>query len=153
MPREKELVSDWLAKAADDLRMGELALSATPPICWSAAFHAQQAAEKALKGLLTFHRREYEKSHNVAYLLQLCEAVEPRVSALADRAARLTRYAVQTRYPLPRNDPSGPEAQAALEVAREMLELVQQAIAGSPGASDSSPDQESGPGIGGQQLS
>jgi HEPN domain-containing protein len=128
MPPEDELILEWLRKADDDLRTAEMSLSASPPILWIAAFHAQQAAEKALKALLTFHRTEFEKSHNIAYLLQLCAAVEPSVNVLAGRATRLTRYAVQSRYPLPEGEPTQAEAASAVELAREVRRLVRQSL-------------------------
>ncbi len=128
MQPEDELILDWLKKADDDLRMAEMSLSASPAIPWIAAFHAQQAAEKALKALLTFHRIEFEQSHDIGYLLQLCAAAEPGVNSLAGRATRLTRYAVQLRYPLPEAEPTEAEAAAALEQAREVRRVVREAL-------------------------
>ena len=122
------MLAGWLRKADGDLRMAEVALSISPPMPWIAAFHAQQAAEKALKALLTFHRKEFEKTHNIAYLLQLCAPVEPNVSVLAGRATRLTRFAVQSRYPLPEGDPTEAEAAAAVELAREVRRVVREAL-------------------------
>lgn len=52
MPMTK-YVADWLARADEDLRSAELLLQKDGPpnaIC----FHAQQAAEKLLKGFLAF---------------------------------------------------------------------------------------------------
>ena len=45
----------WLAKAAQDLRPAGLLLAAEPPDPEGGLFHSQQAAEKALKGFLTWH--------------------------------------------------------------------------------------------------
>jgi len=73
MPPEDELLVQWLARADDDLRLAELALNASPPVCWSAAFHAQQGAEKLLEALLTHHGIEFEKVHSIDYLLEATE--------------------------------------------------------------------------------
>lgn len=40
----------WLAKADDDLRVARVILGGEIGVEWAACFHAQQAAEKALKG-------------------------------------------------------------------------------------------------------
>ena len=128
MAPEDELILGWLEKADGDLRMAEIALSSSPPIPWIAAFHAQQAAEKALKALLTFHRREFEKSHDIAYLLQICVSVDASVSVLVGRATRLTRFAVQSRYPLPEGDPTEAEAATAVDLAREVRHVVREAL-------------------------
>ena len=42
----------WLRKAAQDLRGAEIDLAAAPPLPGDAAFHCQQATEKALKAFL-----------------------------------------------------------------------------------------------------
>lgn len=48
------LVGQWLAKAEQDMKAGEALLAIEPPYLYPACFHAQQAAEKYLKALLTF---------------------------------------------------------------------------------------------------
>lgn len=51
---DSELVAEtrgWLTRARDDLRAGEVDLGPVPPLTADAVFHAQQAAEKAMKGL------------------------------------------------------------------------------------------------------
>jgi len=103
-----ELVRQWLRLAEGDMRLAELALSADPPISWGAAFHAQQAPEKLLKALLTHHRVEFRKTHNLDYLLELGVAVEPDVEAFRGAVAKLTDYAVELRYP-----PTAPMATAS----------------------------------------
>jgi len=123
-----ELVAQWLRRADDDLRMAELALECHPPVCWGAAFHAQQAAEKLLKGLLTFHAVEFEKTHQIDYLLDLCTAVEPRADGLRPAAIKLTDFAVESRYPLPGREPSEPESREALDIARDVRRFVHELL-------------------------
>lgn len=55
MDPKTELARQFLIRADDDLRISELIMSELEPVYWAAAFHSQQCAEKALKGLLTFH--------------------------------------------------------------------------------------------------
>jgi HEPN domain-containing protein len=124
MTRRAELVSQWLRKADDDLRLGDLALAASPPVAWGAAFHAQQAAEKSLKGFLTSHGVEFEKVHSIDYLVDLCAKVDARVESVRCHASLLTDYAVEPRYPLPRRDPTEAEAREALACARRVCEHV-----------------------------
>jgi len=131
------MIAQWLAKADDDLRLAELALGASPPVHWGAAFHAEQAAEKLLKALLTFHSVEFQKSHDIDYLLQLCLPVQPQAAALRETATKLTDFAVEPRYPLPRRDPSEAEAREALEIAREVRRFVRGELPiGAPGPTE-----------------
>ncbi len=55
MDPKLEMTRQWIMRADDDLRLAEFIMSDSEPVYWGAAFHAQQCAEKALKGLLTFH--------------------------------------------------------------------------------------------------
>lgn len=120
MAPEDELVSQWVSRADDDLALADLALDASPPVPWGAAFHAQQAAEKFLKALLTHHRVEFEKVHSIDYLVELGLEVEPELSGLRDRATTLTDFAVEARYPLPRHEVTEDEAAEAVAIARQV---------------------------------
>jgi HEPN domain-containing protein len=60
-------------------------------------FHAQQAAEKALKAWLTLRRVEYPKTHDLASLLHLLEQSGQSTSALAG-LVELSGFSVQFRY-------------------------------------------------------
>jgi len=121
---EREILLEWLGRADDDIRMAELALGDTPPVCWGAAFHAQQAAEKLLKALLTCHRVEFAKVHSIDYLVDLCARVEPEVETLRATATKLTDFAVEPRYPFPRREPTLAEAQEAITITRAVREFV-----------------------------
>ena len=63
------------------------------------SFHAQQAAEKALKAVLVRHQVAFGKSHNLAELLELVEPVEPGTREALASIGELTPYAVDARYP------------------------------------------------------
>ena len=55
MPHDPVRLADaraWLSKADMDLRAAAHELTAVPPFTADAVFHAQQAAEKTLKGFL-----------------------------------------------------------------------------------------------------
>ncbi len=56
----------WLAKAAADLRAADLEV-ATPEadLFEDVAFHAQQAAEKALKAFLAWKDEPFRKTHSI----------------------------------------------------------------------------------------
>ena len=61
-------------------------------------FQAQQAVEKALKGLLIFYNAEPEKTHNLVSLIkELSKYMD--IPEEINEAVILNDYAVQTRYP------------------------------------------------------
>ncbi len=77
MPHDPELVAEtrgWFQRAAHDLGAGRIDLTAEPALTGDAVFHAQQAAEKSMKGFLTWHGRVFRKTHNLGELGDMCEA-------------------------------------------------------------------------------
>ena len=66
----------WLAKAAKDLAAAAHDLRASPPFVEDIVFHAQQAAEKALKAFLTWHDRPFRKTHNLTEIGQSCAELD-----------------------------------------------------------------------------
>jgi hypothetical protein len=80
MTPDPELILEtkaWFKKAAHDIRMAELALGDDPAMTDQAVYHAQQAAEKAMKGLLTWHERIFRKTHNLVELCEACAGLLP----------------------------------------------------------------------------
>ncbi len=100
MPSEVHLPGspdNWLRYAHSDL---ELARIEKPPdvLLESLCFHAQQAAEKALKAVLIAKDIPFPKTHNIRTLLDLLPEDVNTSSAIIDGAI-LTDYAVTIRYP------------------------------------------------------
>ena len=127
MPLDPARIADakpWLVKADEDLRAGAHQLSARPPYLADAAFHAQQACEKAMKGYLAWHDRPFGKTHNLVELGRTCVSIAPELEAVLREAGPLTEYAWKFRYPGEPNGPSLEETTLALAVAREVLDAV-----------------------------
>jgi len=93
-----EEVTAWIRKAESDLKNIELVLPAPDAPLDTVCFHAQQAAEKYLKALLTFHSIPFRKTHDLPELVLLLprdSLVPPAVGDLT----KLTYAAVALRYP------------------------------------------------------
>ena len=61
-------------------------------------YHAQQAAEKAIKAVLLHKRVEFPLTHNLKTLLEYLPVSVQSPASVAE-AAKLTQYAVSARYP------------------------------------------------------
>lgn len=109
-----DFVSQWLAKAEEDLLVARVIVGADLPSYDAAGFHAQQAAEKALKALLVRHQVEFRHTHDIQELLARAEAVAAGISTHLTAAEALTPYAVDARYP------GAPPALARDTVSREV---------------------------------
>ncbi len=122
MPPEPEREADtraWLSRAHEDLRMATVALEASPPIPGGALFHCQQAAEKALKGFLTWQGEPFRKTHSLAELGKACVALDASLEPACRAANDLTSYIWRFRYPGEPEDPSLDEARSAATTARK----------------------------------
>ena len=121
---KKILVQKWLAKADQDLNAGEALLSTDTPFLYPACFHAQQAVEKYLKAVLTWHQIEFPKTHIIEELLDLLQQVDSSMTMKLKIAAVLTPYGVEIRYPADEPEPGLKEAREALKLAQMVKEAV-----------------------------
>jgi HEPN domain-containing protein len=127
MPPDEARARDtraWLVQAAKDLRRVQLLLAAAPPDVEGALFHSQQAAEKALKGFLTWHDIVFPRVHELGEIGRQCLQADPTLSDLVRRASSLTDYAVRFRYPGASYEPTLDEAQGAHAIARQVVEAI-----------------------------
>jgi hypothetical protein len=63
----------WFAHAKSDLRITELCRADDGVLPNQTAFHAQQAAEKAIKAVLLKHQIRFPRTHDLAALIALIE--------------------------------------------------------------------------------
>jgi HEPN domain-containing protein len=123
-------VAAWLSRAEHDLRAAAVDLAAQPPLLADAAFHCQQAVEKALKAFLTVHEHPFGRTHDIGILALMCLEHEPALEEALRPAAPLTEYSWRFRYPGDLLEPDREEVEDALAVARTVHEKVSEQIAG-----------------------
>jgi HEPN domain-containing protein len=134
MPRDarEEEVAAWLERARQDLRAAEVDLDAGPPLLGDAAFHTQQAVEKALKAFLTRHDHPFRSTHDLGELALACLQHDPSLEALLRQTAPLTEYAWRFRYPGEVFEPERREVEDAYRLARRVVGEVAEAAASPP---------------------
>ncbi|MBI3921826.1 MAG: HEPN domain-containing protein [Armatimonadetes bacterium] len=132
--------SRWLEFARTDLRSAEVLLE--EDIYSSAAFHCQQAAEKALKAVFAAKGTVAPRVHDLVELLGELSKYSDVYAQHQDDVAYLSRFYLPVRYPdalpgtLPEGLPSKDHATQAVEKARRILELVWQEVVGCGPASE-----------------
>jgi HEPN domain-containing protein len=112
----------WFLKGESDLSAARRILDGEGPYD-TACFHAQQAAEKFLKGLLALKDQPIPLTHNLEELAHLCRTVDPSLDFGTADATELTPFAVEMRYDF--------EFWPSRDTAREALDLalaIRQAI-------------------------
>ena len=125
IPLRNDLVEAWLRQSDVDMEaavvLSQMKGDTLAGVC---CYHAQQAAEKALKALLAGASRNLEKTHDLIRLLDLCEDIDPRLRALFHDAALLTPFATQSRYPDMGPQPNAYQARDALDAAMKIRAAV-----------------------------
>lgn len=127
MEADPELAGEtkaWFTKSAGDLRAARTLLAATPPLIEEAAFHCQQAVEKALKGFLTWHRRPFRKTHNLEEIGRQAIEIAPAIAHVVEEAIPLSEYASKFRYPGGPYEPTEAEVAEAMATAERTVAAV-----------------------------
>ena len=117
---------DWLRHAWSDLELAQTKRN-SKVLLEDLCFHAQQAAEKAIKAVLVFRDVPFPKSHNIRTLLDLL----PKALSLpeeAKEAASLTDYAVLTRYPGALEPVTKEEYLEAVRVAKTVVQWAEKLL-------------------------
>lgn len=106
---------EWLNRARSNLAMARNRVPQTyfEDLC----FEAQQAAEKAIKAVMIARNIEFPYVHDLAFLLSMLQDDGENVPTEVRRAARLTPYAVDMRYPGVAQPVSEHEYKSAIEIA------------------------------------
>jgi len=121
-------IREWFQVAEDDLTSAQILLDHEPPIINTACFHCQQAIEKTLKAFLVWKNEPFEKTHDLTYLLELCEIHGLAFDFLKDKAKTITSYAAEIRYPLASLEVTLNEAQEALDIANNVWRVIRSLI-------------------------
>ena len=125
-------VAEWSRFAEEDLGTAEALLAVRRPVWRNVAYHAQQAAEKAVKALNFHLGGPLNRTHDILELLLAVSDLNRDIGtafllAYGNVGARLTDFAVEPRYP---GDTMVTEAQTkeALETAQGIVAMVRATI-------------------------
>ena len=126
---KEETIKEWLLLADGDLKTAEDELRMKEAVTNAICFHAQQCVEKCLKAYLTSVNQPFGKTHDIAELVELAKKSDREFETLYKlKANKLTRYAVEVRYPDEFYIPSLDEARESLEIARETRKFIVEKI-------------------------
>ena len=94
------LTAEWIEKASADLATAGREMRARKDPNYDAVcFHAQQCVEKLLKAALTETGRDFSRTHDLNYLLDLIVPMQQLWEAFRSSFQELVAYAVEYRYP------------------------------------------------------
>lgn len=117
---------EWLNRARSNL---VLARNRVPgAYLEDLCFEAQQAAEKAIKGVMISRQIDFPYVHDLALLLWHLEESGEKIPETVRRAATLTPYAVDTRYPGVGGPVSEQQYREAVEIAEAVTRWAQEQL-------------------------
>ncbi|MEI6820358.1 MAG: HEPN domain-containing protein [Bacteroidota bacterium] len=117
MNENNKYINEWIEKADHDLGSAKIIYSNIPEYFDVIAFHCQQAVEKYLKSTLIFFEKEFSRSHDLVYLLELLSREINIDNETFEKAIRLNSYSTQIRYPNSKIFLTKQELEFAIEVA------------------------------------
>lgn len=119
---ESELPAKLLALAFRDLRAAEILSDQLEVGDGIVGFHAQQAAEKALKAWLTLLGVDFPRTHDLSLLIQKLSIEGVEVTSLWE-LLDLNPFAVQLRYEIWDEEPL--DQDTTLERVKALLDRVE----------------------------
>jgi HEPN domain-containing protein len=135
MPPERRDPRDpheWLRRARGNLAHARVSAGSPDILYEDLCFDAQQAAEKAIKAVLISRRLPFPRTHVIVELLTLVHDAGIVVPSPVRESARLTRYAVQARYPGAAEDVTAAEHSQAVAIAETVVRWAQDVVGAVP---------------------
>lgn len=124
MSEPNQITKEWIEKADHDLGSAKLIYLHIPQYFDTIAFHCQQATEKYLKAMLNYYGVEFQRSHNLVYLLDLLSQKIATPDEVYDKAILLNGFSVQIRYPDNKTHLTKEELEFAIQISQEFREMA-----------------------------
>jgi HEPN domain-containing protein len=123
----KPITREWIEKAEEDWNVMLKAYRARKNPAFNAAcFHAQQCAEKYLKGRLEEAGIAFARTHDLILLLNQTLSVEPGWAIIQPELDYLNNFSVIYRYP--GHSATKSEAKDAVSACRKVRRLIRSAF-------------------------
>lgn len=129
MPPERRSPDDpieWLNRARSNLARATADINLPDVYLEDLCFDAQQAAEKAIKALLLSRGIAFPFVHDLAELVTVLQRNGQAVPPTIAEVARLTRFAVETRYPSLTEAVTQEDYNRAVAIATEVIRWVEE---------------------------
>lgn len=115
---------EWLDRARGDLALASASLpegAFYEDLC----YHAQQAAEKALKAVILKQGLTFRYVHDLDELIVDLEQGDVQIPPEVEAAVELSAYASETRYPGMSEPVTSQEYQRAVDMAEEVVQWAE----------------------------
>ena len=143
-PGDSRRFYDWLERAEEDMTSARL-LRLDEDCYNNAAFHCQQAIEKALKAYILLKSDTLVDGHNLSWLCKRAAQYDERFREWLDESAELNKCYIETRYPadLPL-DISYDDVTRYYDMAKELYIFICREVEAAVAGNDIHPEQIGG---------
>ena len=117
-------VADWIEKADHDLGTSKLIYLHIPQYFDVIAFHCQQATEKYIKAMLLFCEIDFDRTHNLIFLMELLSKKIDITDEFYDKAIMLNGFSVQIRYPDHKIFLTSEELETSINISQEFRDFA-----------------------------
>ena len=117
---------EWMNRARSNLARAKTRVPGA--YLEDSCFDAQQATEKAIKAVMIMQDIDFPYTHDLAHLMMILEAGGERIPDAVRRAAKLTRYAIHTRYPGLEEPVSEQEYREAVAIAESVVRWAEERL-------------------------
>jgi HEPN domain-containing protein len=115
---------EWIEKADHDLGSAKVIYLHLPDYFDTIAFHCQQSVEKYIKAALFFNKIEFQRSHDLIYLLELLSGKIDIDERWYKIAVSLNNFSVQIRYPNTIIKLSKEEIESSIQIAEDFRKFA-----------------------------
>jgi HEPN domain-containing protein len=124
-----DAVNEWLKFAERDYAIAlHLGKTFHPMPVENICYNCQQAAEKAIKGILILHKVDYPRTHDIEQLHELCKEAGTDFGLTPSMTRTLTRFAKKSRYPDDVYDFTETDTEIGLKYAEQILTQANEVI-------------------------
>jgi len=102
----------------------QIDISTRSRLFWTIAFHCQQAVEKYIKTSLIYLEIEFQRSHDLPYLLEILSGKVEIKPEIFDKAILLNGFSVEIRYPNQIIHLTEDELKSAISIADDFRQLA-----------------------------
>ncbi|HQU32527.1 MAG: HEPN domain-containing protein [Planctomycetia bacterium] len=112
---------EWVTHARSDLTLAQIGRDSSKVLHEQICFHAQQAAEKAIKAVLLFYKVDFPLTHDLEELVDILDKNGISIPKEILDAGILTPYAVEARYPGYWDEITEHDVDDALQLAEKIV--------------------------------
>ena len=127
------IAQNWLEFAEEDAKAVDILWNSDSRLFRTICFHAQQYAEKIIKGIIEATGQDPPRIHDINALVKLCEKINIKLPLDKNEILFLSSIYIDVRYPpdvgiIPEGEPTKDDAKIAYDAVNKIKKWLEQQI-------------------------